>query len=84
MARNQIKSHRLAQISLQRIFNEKAISEALAHFFVIYFDKAVVQPVFSHALTLGAAALRGLVFVMRKEQIKPARVDIDLKFFAAR
>ena len=33
---------------------------------------------------LGTAALCSLVFVMRKEQIKPTRVDIDLKFFAAR
>ena len=42
-----------------------------------------MHPVFSQAFALGAATLRGLVFVVREEQVDAARVNVYIKIFVA-
>ena len=77
MRRQQSRPQHFRAVTRVGIGDGDDIATRFWHFFVIHRDKTVMQPIFGHmAGAMRTAALRNLVFMMRKNQIKSASVNI--------
>ncbi len=61
---------------LQHLADGKEVAQRLAHLFAVDVHKAVVQPVVDKPAAIGPFRLGDLVFMVRKDQILTAAVDI--------
>ncbi len=57
----------------------KEVAQGFGHLSVVNIQECIVHPVFSKGLSVGCLALRDLVFMVRKDQILSAGVDINLE-----
>ena len=65
-------------IGIQQLMDGDEVTERLAHLLALDLQKAVVHPVARHLLrAVGAARLRDLVFVVGKDKVDTATVNIE-------
>ena len=63
---------------LQNIDNHEEITQGFGHFFIIYSNEAIVQPVVHEGMAASAAlGLSNFVLVMRENQIAAAAVEVE-------
>ena len=78
MRAQQQQPHRLAGRARQHVAHGEEIAEAFRHLLAVHQQHAVVQPDAGEAAAgEGAAALRQLVLVVRKDQVAAAAVDVE-------
>ena len=75
-ADEEIPNHFIA-VNISNLTNRFKITERFAHFNVIHINIAVMHPVSCKRAAVCAFALRNLIFVVRKNKIFTAAVDID-------
>ena len=63
---------------LQNFADREKITERLRHFFVVDAHESIVHPIVDEGLAGCALALRNLVFVMGKLQVRTAAVNIEM------
>lgn len=77
MNADEVEAQELSRIDRQGVFEEKAVAQALGHFFPVDLDEAVVHPVFGDLVARGAAGLGRFVFVVGEKKVGAAAVDVD-------
>ena len=73
---HQIADRLIAEL-LSYLPDGKEIIQALGHFPVVHIDIAVMHPVMGKGYSIAALALGNFIFVMGKNQILTAAMDID-------
>ena len=64
-------------LGVQQIMDRHEVAFGLGHFPAFDLEIAIVHPDFCHPVgIMGAAGLGDLVFMMRKDQIQPASVNV--------
>ncbi len=77
MCGNHQITNRLITIHIGNIPHSEEIMQTFAHFPVIHIDVAIVYPVMGKRHAIAAFALGNLIFMVRKNEVLPAAVDIN-------
>ena len=72
------KANDLRIVLLEHFPDTEEIAERLGHLFIVNTHKAVVHPVIHKATLVRALRLGNLVFVVRKLQVLPTTVNIEM------
>ena len=77
MYRQKVKPDDLSGKLFEDFPQQEEVTQGLGHFFMIDGNKAVMHPVPGHGLAKTALALSDFVFMVGKNQVKAAAVDIE-------